>query len=198
MTHPVDSTALQLTCTADRHTIIWVHSAPASVCSIRTCKYVTSAQNSKCGAGMGEAKQPGSLRNPATGLLPQGGLRSDVCSAALSQPDPEWHRSGHPGELRGGQVVQRGTIPSLSGSSWETARSLPVCRTDCHIPHLNQSKFSGSHPDLPGGVIRLSHQHPELLVLLLFSTSPRHPLCLPLLRVSLQCQGQGASVSKRW
>lgn len=48
MSCPADATALQLTCTVDRHTIIWVHCAPASVCSIRTCKYVASAQNSKC------------------------------------------------------------------------------------------------------------------------------------------------------
>lgn len=57
MTCPADSTTLQLTCTVDRHTIIWVRCAPASVCSIRTCKYMEGAQNSKCGMAVGGAKQ---------------------------------------------------------------------------------------------------------------------------------------------
>lgn len=57
MTCPADSTTLQLTCTVDRHTIIWVRCAPASVCSIRTCKYMEGAQNSKCGLAVGGAKQ---------------------------------------------------------------------------------------------------------------------------------------------
>lgn len=57
MTCPADSTTLQLTCTVDRHTIIWVRCAPASVCSIRTCKYMEGAQNSKCRMAVGGAKQ---------------------------------------------------------------------------------------------------------------------------------------------
>lgn len=57
VTRPMDSTTLQLTCTVDRHTIIWVHCAPASVCSIRTCKYVESAQNSKYREALGKTKQ---------------------------------------------------------------------------------------------------------------------------------------------
>lgn len=77
-------TTLQLTCTVDRHTIIWVHCAPAGVCSIRTCKYTESAQNNKCGMALGEIKQQVDLK----GILDLGFLfqRAALSSDAGQQP----------------------------------------------------------------------------------------------------------------
>lgn len=82
---------LQLTCTIDRHTIIWVHCAPASVCSIRTCKYTESAQNSKCRMALGETKQRVGLK----GILDLGFLFQRA-ALSLGSDTGQQPRSGQP------------------------------------------------------------------------------------------------------
>lgn len=130
MTRPADSTTLQLTCSVDRHTIIWVHCAPASVCSIRTCKYVGSAQNSKCRLALGEAKQQMGLKETLdTGFLFRRvalslSLHADQnpCSGRpLPQPFPI--PCGFIAPVPQNPSETRGSFPFLSHSSWKVVGS---------------------------------------------------------------------------
>lgn len=129
VTHPADSTTLQLTCSADRHTIIRVHCGPASVCSVRTCEHMESARNSKYRWLSGQAV---SARKGTLELTPL----STACPASLII----WNCPQLPWEM------ERGTP-----GAW----LVPSCAVDLggkdnsFLPNLNLSLSLCCHSSVP-------------------------------------------------